>query len=176
MAKDIYERFRPRDLLLDEDGRFKPDPIPMAPPVGYMKQESMAEIVRRMVRSEHLRLAADAAGLESFDEAEDFDVGDDDPSSPYEEQFDPIDTAIRQELRQAEFKATVTARLNEAAIKAGLKTNGDTSKAGNSRKGTSDTGNERSDSRSQNLPDSEYESSSPGGVPPRNAGAGKAKG
>jgi len=118
---DIYPRFRPRDLLLDKDGRFLPDPVPMAPPVGYVKQESMSDIVRRMVQGEHLRLAALEAGQETFDEAEDFDVGDDfDPTSPYEEIFDPVDTAVRDRLRQADWAATVQSRLDTLAAKAGV--------------------------------------------------------
>lgn len=64
--------------------------IPVAPPVGYVKQPSLAERIRAMVRSEHLRQAAEAGGYETFEESEDFEVGDDyDPRSPYEEQFDP---------------------------------------------------------------------------------------
>lgn len=59
--------------------------IPIAPPIGYVKQPSLAERIRAMVRSEHLRAAAEGSGFESFDEAEDFDTGEDyDPRSPYE--------------------------------------------------------------------------------------------
>lgn len=62
-----------------------PDPTPMAPPIGYKKQPSMVEHIRTMIRSERLRQEAEAAGAESFDEADDFDVEDDDfPPSPYE--------------------------------------------------------------------------------------------
>lgn len=64
--------------------------IPLAPPVGYVKQPSLSERIRAMVRSEHLRAAAEGAGYETFEESEDFEVGEDyDPRSPYEEQFDP---------------------------------------------------------------------------------------
>lgn len=76
---------------LDEFGKFEPDGTPMAPPIGYKKQPSMVEIVRNMVRSE--RLAADlaAAGHETFEESDDFDVPDDPPDmrSPFENDFDP---------------------------------------------------------------------------------------
>lgn len=62
-----------------------PDPVPLEPPVGYFKQPSMIERVRDMVRSEHLRIAAEAAGAETFDEADDFEVEDDpEPISAYE--------------------------------------------------------------------------------------------
>lgn len=64
--------------------------IPVAPPVGYKKQPSMVDHIRGLVRSEHLRWAAEGAGAESFEEADDFDVGDDlDPTSPYEDEFEP---------------------------------------------------------------------------------------
>lgn len=63
--------------------------IPVAPPVGYKKQPSMVDHIRGLVRSEHLRHAAASAGAETFEEADDFEVGDDyDPTSPYEGDFD----------------------------------------------------------------------------------------
>lgn len=76
---------------LDPTGSaFIPDSTPMEPPLGYIKQPSIAERIRDMVRSEHLRLAAESAGTETFEEADDFDVGDDyDPHSPYENEFEP---------------------------------------------------------------------------------------
>lgn len=67
-----------------------PDPTPVAAAIGYKREPSLAEKVRNMVRSEQLRLAAEAAGAETFEEADDFEVGDDyDPRSPYEIDFDP---------------------------------------------------------------------------------------
>lgn len=63
--------------------------IPVAPPVGLTKRPSIIDQVRRMVRQEFSQ-AAREQGMESFEEADDFDVGDDfDPRSPYEEFFDP---------------------------------------------------------------------------------------
>lgn len=77
------------DTYLDHRGREKPDPTPIAPPIGYKRQPSLHEQIRQMVRSEKLAMEAAAQGYETFDEADDFDVGDDiDPSSPYEEQFE----------------------------------------------------------------------------------------
>lgn len=74
----------------DKDKVFEwPDPRPMAPPLGFHPEPSLAERIRNMVRSEHLRLAAEGSGMETFEEADDFDVDDDfDPSSPYEMFFD----------------------------------------------------------------------------------------
>lgn len=81
---------RTRADYLDDGFEVLADKRPIAPPVGYKRQPSMVEIVRDMVRSEHLRREAEAAGAETFEEADDFEVGDDfDPSSPYENDFDP---------------------------------------------------------------------------------------
>lgn len=75
----------------DEEGREILDGTPIAPPIGYKPTKSIAEQVREMVRSEHLRLAAESAGMETFEEADDFDVGDDyDPSSPFELIFEGV--------------------------------------------------------------------------------------
>lgn len=76
---------------LDESGKFEPDSVPLAPPIGYKKQPSMVEIVRNMVRSERLAAELAAAGHETFEESDDFDVEDDPPDmrSPWENDFDP---------------------------------------------------------------------------------------
>lgn len=66
------------------------DPTPMEIPAGFRKPETMEEMVQRLVRRQ-VSDAAEAAGAESFEESEDFDVDDMfDPSSPYEEVFDPV--------------------------------------------------------------------------------------
>lgn len=76
------------------DGRQMVSPLPIAPPVGYKKHPTIAEQIRTMVRSERLAQEAAAAGFETFDEADDFEVGDDyDPTSPYEVNFDPAPEA-----------------------------------------------------------------------------------
>lgn len=67
------------------------DPTPVALPVGFKRPETLAEQVARLVRIDLSRRAG-AAGFETFDEANDFDVPDDpvDPSTPFEEFFDPV--------------------------------------------------------------------------------------
>lgn len=92
----------PKGKPLTPDGRELLDPTPMAPPVGYKRQPSLSEQIREMVRSERLAADLDGLGFETLEEADDFDVGDDfDPSSPYEEVFDP--TPISElRRRQAE--------------------------------------------------------------------------
>lgn len=88
--KDYWEKLRkivsahPKGKALDKDGRFYPDPTPVAPPVGFTDDIDMFERVRQMVRRE-MSVAAQGEGFETFEEADDFDVGDDvEPFSPYE--------------------------------------------------------------------------------------------
>lgn len=89
-----------QDDYLDEYGREKPDPTPLAPPIGYNRQPTLRETIRAMVISEKLKQEAEAAGLETFEEADDFEVGDDyDPTSPYEEIFEPLPAPEPIEVR-----------------------------------------------------------------------------
>lgn len=73
---------------LNEKGWEIPDQTPVAIP-AYIKHRDQRDSIREMIRAELSREMAEI-GLETFAEADDFDVGDDfDPTSPYEEQFDP---------------------------------------------------------------------------------------
>lgn len=87
--EDYLKKMNSRGL--DLEGRLVPDPVPVAPPIGYKKTPSMVEIVRDMVRSERLAAEARAMGRETFEESEDFDAGDDPPDleSGFENDFDP---------------------------------------------------------------------------------------
>nr|QJB20639.1 MAG: hypothetical protein [Microvirus sp.] len=90
---------------LDEEGREVLDDTPLAPPVGFTEQPSMAEYIRMMVQSERLRQEAEEAGMETFEESEDFDVDDDfDPTTPYENDFDPdiseLKSAVEEEKQR----------------------------------------------------------------------------
>lgn len=78
-------------LKYDEQGREMMDPTPIAPPIGYKKSKSITEQIREMIRSEKLAQEANNLEMESFAEADDFDMAEDpDPKSPYEEQFEPV--------------------------------------------------------------------------------------
>lgn len=57
----------------------KVDPRPVAIPAGMKKPETAEERMRRMIRNE-LSMAAGRDGEETFEEANDFDVDDDDPT------------------------------------------------------------------------------------------------
>lgn len=75
---------------LNKAGAEVNDPTPMEPPLGYMKQPSLADQIRMAVLSQKLADEVAAQGMETFEEADDFEVGDDyDPSSPWENEFDP---------------------------------------------------------------------------------------
>jgi len=102
MAKNVAPKHEFEEQRLEDQARFpKPMPgtpdgrevvsaVPMAPPIGWKKQPSMIEHIKALVRSERLAQEAAAAGFETPEEADDFDVGDDyDPTSPYEHNFDP---------------------------------------------------------------------------------------
>lgn len=75
----------------NEFGHEIPDPKPVALPSGFKRPETLAEQVQRLVRT-HISRQAEAEGMETFDEANDFDISDDpvDPSTPFEPFFDPI--------------------------------------------------------------------------------------
>lgn len=66
------------------------DGKPIAVPLNYQRPPTLQEQIQRLIRTTLSDQAA-ADGYESFEEADDFDVGDDyDPSSPHEMVFDPL--------------------------------------------------------------------------------------
>lgn len=75
----------------DADGHELPDPRPLVMPSGFRRPETLAEQVQRLVRT-HISRQAQEQGEESFEEAEDFDIDDDqaEPNTPYEATFDPV--------------------------------------------------------------------------------------
>lgn len=91
--EDYADKMAEKGLTPDGSALDAPDMgVPIAPPLGYIKQPSITERIRDMVRSEHLRREAESAGAETFEEANDFDILDDpvDPHTPYEAVFDPL--------------------------------------------------------------------------------------
>lgn len=84
---------------LDANGWEIPDPQPLEIPGGFKKPETLQEQIRRLIRAAS-REAAEQ-GLETFEEAEDFNVDDDfDPHTPYEVFFDPV---LNKEISPEEF-------------------------------------------------------------------------
>lgn len=112
-VEEYFVKLKSRGL--NADGTPILDPTPLAPPIGYVKHPSMVEIVRNMVRGERLRQEAEAAGAETFEEADDFDIGDDgeDLRSGFENDHDPpieeLLKAGREALAEKEAKAKTKA-------------------------------------------------------------------
>lgn len=112
----------PKKLPLDGKGQLVPDPTPMAPPIGYKPQPDMMEMIRHQVRMASME--AERAGLETEDEADDFDVGDDQEiRSPYE-----LDAESEVPIKVLKYRAD-QAQLDymEAKREAGLRMQSDTS-------------------------------------------------
>lgn len=120
-----YEKFVQDDetgelvKVHDARGAEIPDPVPMAPPIGYQRPLSMFDQMRAQIRAEHERLRnLELEQLsETREEANDFEVEEDIENMPslYEEKFDPVDFEVRNRLRQEEFRANVEKRYNEVA-------------------------------------------------------------
>lgn len=86
--------------VLNDKGWEVPDPKPMAIPGGFQRPATMEERLLRFIRHEVSQAAKDK-NYETFEEADDFDVGDDfDPQSPYEVFFDPV---LQREVSPDEF-------------------------------------------------------------------------
>lgn len=96
----------------DQTGEFKPvqdehghellDPTPLAIPTGMKRPERLEDQIRRLVRDARFQQALAEAGDETFEDADDFDVGDDfDPTTPYETFFDPV---LGKEITPMEFR------------------------------------------------------------------------
>lgn len=85
----------------NERGEEVPDPTPVALPVGFNRPIPLGERIRKLVQDEALRRSSELAGVETFEDADDFDIPDDPlDSTPYEESFDPeFNTCREQELR-----------------------------------------------------------------------------
>lgn len=72
-----------------------PNPVPVEAPLGAQPYEDIWVTIRRMVLDQAAREAASPDDeMETEEEANDFDVGDDfDPASPWEEVHEPTESA-----------------------------------------------------------------------------------
>lgn len=95
----------------DERGWEKPDPTPLARAIAFHAPPSLQDQIRRMIAHEMSQQAA-LNGQETFEEADDFDVGDDyDPKSPWELDEDQLQAeSHEQERRRENANATRSAR------------------------------------------------------------------
>lgn len=71
--------------LLDSHGHEVPNPVPHSPPSGLLRPPTLQDQIKRLLRIEVSR-QAQQQGRETFDEANDFDIGDmdDAPMSRYQ--------------------------------------------------------------------------------------------
>lgn len=113
-----------------QKGREYVDPTPVEWPIGVTVPESLEQKIARMVRTGVSQFAADH-GAETFEEADDFDVEeDDDPHSPHELDDDQLSImrdmeAVRRippqfreafERQQARDRAVAEAKLKEKHV------------------------------------------------------------
>lgn len=76
----------------NKEGEELPDPRPMAAAIGITRPIPLGERIRQLVQNETLRRELNEAGVEAFDEADDFEIPEDDTLdrvTPYEDCFDP---------------------------------------------------------------------------------------
>lgn len=103
--------------FLTDDGSELPDPRPVALPVGFERPETIQQMIRRLITDPRMREELSGGGAETFDEADDFEIPEDDtPRSPYEEQFDPLHLVSReQEIANGMVAAPTAEELSAAA-------------------------------------------------------------
>jgi len=109
MAKEKYRVTADGELVpvLNEAGAELPDPVPVAPPVGFVPELPLHLRIRQMVQDEYRRAAEDG-DVETEEEADDFFIPDEDdpregrfafvPASEYEENYEP--PASFKEMRE----------------------------------------------------------------------------
>lgn len=76
--------------FFDGNGFFKPDPDPTVLQVTTPEPESLEQRIARLVGDARIQADISNAGFETFEEADDFEMDDDDfdPRSPWEANFD----------------------------------------------------------------------------------------
>lgn len=71
-------------MALREDGSEVLDDTPLEIPMECKRPESLASMIGRLIQSQLYQRAVSQEGMETIEEADDFDVEGDDFSSPYE--------------------------------------------------------------------------------------------
>lgn len=112
------KRISNADRYLTTDGKEIPDPRPAAPALGKLPTQNIRDYIRTLVRSERLQQELEAAGHETFEEANDFEVGEDYfPDSQYENDLEP---SMAELIREGNASLSAKARA-EASREAKLK-------------------------------------------------------
>lgn len=86
VTQELYDRLcKLKRAELDERGRELVNPLSLEVPSGYKRPESLQEQIKRLIRTD-LSYQAALQGHETFEEANDFDCGEDDePPKTYHE-------------------------------------------------------------------------------------------
>jgi len=113
------KRISRQERFLNALGQELPDPRPAAPSLGKKPEVHIRDYIKMLVHNERLQQEIDAAGHETFEEANDFEVGDDYfPDSQYENDLEPsLAELIREGTASLSAKARA-AELKEADRKA----------------------------------------------------------
>lgn len=105
------KRISQQDRYLNKAGQEIPDPRPAAPALGRKPEMHIRDYIRTLVKSERLQQDLDAQGVESFEEANDFEVGDDYfPDSQYENDLEP---SVAELIREGNASLSAKARAEE---------------------------------------------------------------
>lgn len=105
------KRVSMQDRYLNKGGQEIPDPRPAAPSLGKKPEMHIRDYIRTMVRSERLQQDLDNQGVETFEEANDFEVGEDYfPDSQYENDLEPSVTEL---IREGTASLSAKARADE---------------------------------------------------------------
>lgn len=91
-------------MKFNERGEELPDPTPVEVPAGFKKPESLTEQIRRLIRTEFSKEAV-AEGKESWEDANDFDVPEEDAEmhpTEYEVEMQPEIVNDKRRVRPEE--------------------------------------------------------------------------
>lgn len=102
---------------LNEFGQEVLDPRPLSIPVGFQRPPTLQEQIRRLMRFEYENIRnAGVDDVETPEEAEDFDTGEDlDIQSPYEIDDDPVvvpTSTLREEIEEIQKEDNNTSEEN----------------------------------------------------------------
>lgn len=86
------------ESIMDENGHEVPNPRPMEIPTGFKRPSTLRDQIRRILRTE-ISLKAMEHEMESFDEANDFDVTDDFETLEQDTRYTVVEEEIPQETQ-----------------------------------------------------------------------------
>lgn len=106
---------RNRLSAYNDKGEEIPDSRPTEIAINFKAPPALSDRIDQLVRNSLIQQELHNAGMETFAEADDFDMEDLDPSSPYEESFDPMHTTAREQEIRAGFVEEIPREVIEKA-------------------------------------------------------------